>query len=246
MPNINKANRQVCDVDIRLLSTMAPYLFFDDANVTTVGFSSDETYALARGARAIGFSNPIQDATMTIEAQVKPFKLMALISDGTIDTTATFAKKSTIECASAGVLTLPTGVVTGTVFVYAEGDYGGAAIAGTVSGTTFTATTPANIAEGTSYEVGYLITKSSGIQKISINDKKNPKDYYVTMLTAEKDEEGIITPYILTGYKCKPSKTANLSFSSAGDAATITITFNCMIDKNDNLFDIVEYTEAEA
>lgn len=245
MPNVNKANRQVCDIDIRVLSTMAPYLFFDDANVTTVGFSSDETYAMSRGSRAIGFSNPIQDATMTVEAQVKPFKLLALISDGIIATTAVIAKKETIACTVAGTLTLPAGIVAGTVFVYAVGEYGGTAIVGTVSGTTFTATTPANVAVGTSYEVGYLITKSSGVQKISINDSKNPKDYYVTMNTVEKDEEGVITPYIITGYKCKPQKSANLSFSSTGDPATLTITFNCLTDKNGDLLDMVEYTEAE-
>ena len=27
MPELNKANRQVCDVDIRVLKTMAPFLF---------------------------------------------------------------------------------------------------------------------------------------------------------------------------------------------------------------------------
>ena len=245
MPNINKANRQVCDVDIRVLKTKAPFLFFDDANVTTVGFSSNDTYAMARGSRAIAFSNPIEDATMTIEAQVKPFKLLALISDGVIETTATIGKKDVIECSTAGTLTLPTGVELGTVFVFALGDYGGTPIQGTVSGTTFTATTADDIAVGTSYEVGYLITKSSGVQKIAINDKKNPQDYYVTMNTVEKDEDGVITPYIITGYKCKPVKAANLSYSSTGDPATLTITFNCLTDKDGNLLDMVEYTEAE-
>lgn len=245
MSNINKANRQVCDVDIRVLKTKAPYLFFDDANVTTVGFSSSDTYAMARGSRAIAFSNPIEDATMTIEAQVKPFKLLALISDGVIDTTATFAKKSTIDCTVAGTLTLPTGVQTGSVFVFDEGDYGGTPIEGTVSGTTFTATTASDVTVGNSYEVGYFITKSTGIQKVSINDSKNPQDYFVTMNTVEKDEDGVITPYIITGYKCKPAKTASLSYSSTGDPATLTITFNCLTDKDGNLLDMIEYTEAE-
>ena len=245
MPNINKANRQVCDVDIRLLKTMAPFLFFEDANVTTVGFSSDDSYAASRGSRAIAFSNPIEDATITLEAQVKPFKLFALISDGVIDTTAVIAKKAAIQCTTAGTLTLPSGVQTGTVFVYAKGDFGGTPIVGTVAGTTFTATTPANIAVGTSYDVGYLITKSTGVQKISINDKKNPQDYYVSMNTVEKDESGVVTPYIITGYKCKPKKSASLSFSSTGDPQSITIEFSCLTDKNGNLLDMVEYTEAE-
>lgn len=245
MPNINKANRQVCDVDIRVLKTLAPYLFFEDANVTTVGFSSSDTYAMSRGSRAIAFTNPIEDATMTVEAQVKPFKLLALISDGIIDTTATFAKKETIACTVAGTLTLPTGVQAGSVFVFAVGDYGGTPILGTVATTTFTATTPADIAVDTSYEVGYFVTKSSGIQKVSINDNKNPQDYIVTYNTVEKDEDGVLTPYITTGYKCKPVKSASLSYSSTGDPATLTITFNCLTDKSGNLLDMIEYTEVE-
>lgn len=244
MPNINKANRTCCDVDIRVLSTLAPFMFFEDANVTTFGFTADEVYATSKGAKKIGFSNPL-DGTMTIEAQVKPFKLYSLLSDGTIDSTAVVAEKSTIACTTAGTLTVPAEIKSGTVFVYEVGDFGGTPIVGTVAGTTFTATTAANIAVGTSYEVGYLVTKSSGIQKISFNNLKNPLDYYVTMKTVEKDEEGVVTPYIITGYKCKPQKSLSLSFSSNGDPQSVTITFSCLEDKDGNVADMIEYTEAE-
>lgn len=244
MPNINKANRQVCDVDIRVLKTMAPFLFFEDANNTTTGFTSDDTYAMSKGAKKIAFSNP-GDGTMTLEAQVKPFKLFALLSDGTIDTTAIVAEKKTISCTVAGELTLPTGVEAGSVFVYAEGDFAGTPIVGTVATGKFTATTTTNIAVGSDYEVGYLITKSTGIQKIAMNNSKNPQDYYVTMKTVDKDEEGVITPYIITGFKCKPKKTLDLTFSSTGDPATVKIEFSCLEDKDGNVIEMVEYTEAE-
>jgi hypothetical protein len=245
MPNINKANRQVCDVDIRVLKTMAPFLLFEDANSTTAGFTSDDTYAMSKGAKKIAFSNP-GDGTMTLEGQVKPFKLFALLSDGTIDTTAIVADKKTIACTVAGELALPTGIKAGTVFVYAVGDWGGTAIVGTVASDKFTATTPANIAVGTSYEVGFLITKSTGIQKIAMNNAKNPQDYYVTMKTVDKDEEGVLTPYIITGFKCKPKKTLDLQFSSTGDPANVKIEFTCLEDKDGNVIEMVEYTDPEA
>jgi hypothetical protein len=241
MVNVNKANRTCCDVDIRVLKTMAPFLFFEDANVTTFGFTADETYATSKGAKKVAFSNPM-DGTMTIEAQVLPFKLYSMMSDGTIDTTAVVAEKTLIECTVAGELTLPADVKTGTVFVYAEGDFGGTAIVGTVASTKFTATTPANIVVGTSYEVAYLITKTTGVQKISFNNNKNPLDYYITMKTVDKDEEGTLTPYIITGYKCKPKKSLDLSFSSTGDAITVKIEFSCLEDKDGNVADIVELT----
>ncbi|MBS5958423.1 MAG: hypothetical protein KIC73_16085 [Clostridiales bacterium] len=242
MTNMNKANRTCCDVDIRVLKTLAPYLFFEDANVTTFGFTADETYATSKGAKKIAFSNPM-DGTMTIEAQVKPFKLYALLSDGVIDTTAVVAERKTISSTTAGELTLPEGVKAGSVFVYEEGDFGGKAVQGTVEGTKFST---ASILAGKSYEVGYLIAKETGVQKISFNNKKNPQDYYITMKTVEKDESGVITPYLITGYKCKPKKALDLSFSSSGDAATVKIEFACLEDKDGNVADMVEYMEAEA
>ena len=47
MPELNKANRQVCDVDIRVLKTMTPFLKFDTANTTTAGLSGDSVYSMA-------------------------------------------------------------------------------------------------------------------------------------------------------------------------------------------------------
>lgn len=244
MTIINKANRTCCDVDIRVLKTMEPYLFFEDAKVTTFGFTADETYASSKGVKKISFTNPM-DATITIEAQIKPFKLYALLSDGTVDTSAVIAERQLITAAAEGSLTLPMGVKAGTVFVYKDGEFGGTAIKGSLEGTTFNAAQASDIINGSSYEVGYLVTKTSGVQKISFNNKKNPLDYYCTMKTVEKDELGVITPYLITGYKCKPKKSIDLSFSSEGDAATVKIEFSCLEDKDGNVVDMVEYTESE-
>ena len=103
MPELNKANRQVCDVDIRFLKTMAPFLKFDTANTTTAGLSSDSVYAMAKGSRKIAFANPLE-GTMTIEAQVYPFKFFALLSDGTIETNAAYADSQVVKCETEGEL----------------------------------------------------------------------------------------------------------------------------------------------
>jgi len=240
---INKANREVCDVDIRVLATMAPYLWFDYANTTTMGFSADETYAKARGAKKIAFSNPIDNATMTVEAQITPFELYAMLSDGTIDTEALIARKKTIVCVTAGELTLPVGVQTGTVFVYPEGEYAKTVIEGTYSAGKFTPTNTTDIEVDKSYEVGYVISKTTDVKKISFTNKKNPGDYFVTMNTVEKDEDGVLTPYIITAYKARPKKALDLSFSSEGDPATIKIEFTVLEDKKGNIIDMVELPE---
>ena len=293
MPELNKANRQVCDVDIRILKTMAPFLFIDTANTTTAGLTGDAVYAMKKGTRAIAFQNPIE-GTMTVEAQVVPFKFYALLSDGVVETTGIKAMKSTVKATEAGKITLPTisngSYKAGTVFVYKAGEFGDEAIAGTfaladgyvvadtyVAGTTyytesagtyseatgitecaagttyytkaanasgvFTATTADDIVVGSEYEVGYIVSKTSGVKRVSFNNKKVPQDYYITMSTVDKDEEGVLTPFFITAYKASIHRDFELSFSSEGDPATFSLTFDLMEDKNGNVLDMLEDTD---
>lgn len=248
MPELNKANRQVCDVDIRDLKTKQPFLFFDTANTTTAGLTGDSVYAMKKGTRAIAFHNPIE-GTMTIEAQVVPFKVYSLFSDGTIDSTAIRSVKKTIAATAAGSVDITVGdgatVVDGTVFVYAEGEFGYSPIEGTFADGKFTATEAANIESGKNYEVGYLVKKTKGVQKVAFNNNKVPKDFYIEMSTLDKDEEGTMTPFIITAYKATPERNFELSFSSEGEPASLTISMQLMADKEGNVMDIVEDTSEE-
>lgn len=246
MPELNKANRQVCDVDIRILKTMAPFLNFDTANTTTAGLSGDSAYAMAKGSRRIAFANPLE-GTMSIEAQVYPFKFFALLSDGEIETTAAYAASQTITATDAGKLAIEVKngtITTGTVFAYPADAFGdeAALIEGTFADGTFTATTASEIAVGTAYKVGYIVNRT-GVKKITFNNKRLPKDYFITMTTVDKDEEGMLTPFVMTAYKASIQRNFELSFSSEGDPASVTLTFDLMEDKDGNIFDMVELTE---
>jgi hypothetical protein len=246
MPELNKANRQVCDVDIRILKTLAPFLFFDSANTTTVGLTGDSVYAMKKGTRAIAFQNPIE-GTLTVEAQVYPFKFFTLLSDGVVETTGIKAVKTTVKATEAGKLTISAGdkaeIQTGTVFVYESGAFGDTEIAGEYAEGVFTAEKADDIVADTEYEVGYIVNKTSGVKRVSFNNKKIPKDYFITMSTVDKDEEGILTPFIITAYKASIQRDFELSFSSEGDPASVSITFDLMEDKNGNVLDMLEDTD---
>lgn len=222
MPALNKANRQVCDVDIRILKTMQPFLFFDTANTTTAGLTGDAVYAMKKGTKAIAFQNPIE-GTMTLEAQVVPFKFYALLSDGVIETEAAYATKKTVKATEAGKLAVAD-AKAGSVFVYKTGEFGDEPIKGTYAEGTFTATTAGDIVADTEYEVGYIVVKDTGVKKVSFNNKKIPNDYFITMSTLDKDEVGVLTPFIMTAYKASVQRDFELSFSSEGDPATMTLT----------------------
>ena len=251
MPEVNKANRRVCDLLINILSNMKPFLKFDTANVTTVGLSSDSVHAMAKGSRRIAFNNPL-DGTMSVEAQVYPFKFFSLFSDGTIDNSATYADTQTITCDTAGELSLKavTGgtIDTGTVFAFPEDSFGDESklITGTFVNNKFTAAADSTnkIEKDNTYTVGYVVNRT-GVKKISFNNKKVPQDYFITMSTLDKDENGQWTPFVMTAYKATIQRNFELSFSSEGDPATVKATFDLLEDKNGNVLDFIEMTEDE-
>ena len=241
VPEFNKANRRVCDVYIDILKTGKPFLYLDTANVTTQNISSDSVYALSRGQKSIAWQESA-NGTMTIEAQVLPFKIYAMISDGVIYNDAVFPKHETIKAETDGKLTLSDEPKDNVVFVFKHNDFGGVGIEGTVSNTDFTANKISDISIGAKYEVGYYVAKTTGVNRVSFGEKFNVQDYRITMSTLLKDESGAITPYFMKAYKAVPQRNFELSQASTGDPASITITFDILRDKNGNYFDIVEDT----
>lgn len=242
MTNVNMANRQCCDLDIRDYKTKAPWLYADFCNTTTMGFSSEPVYANKKGQKCIKFDNPL-DGTIAMTFQVHPFKIYAMLSDGEIETSAVITRKETVTCETAGSLTLSNAPIAGTVFVYAEDDFGGKVIEGTVADKTFTATSNEDVAVGASYVVGYLEKKETGVKKVSFNNKKVPKDFYIQMSTLDRNEDGELVPMRITAYKASPQRSLDLSFSSDGDPAEITITCNALVDDNGNVLDMIEISD---
>lgn len=241
---LNKANRQCCDLDIRNYKDNTPFMFADFCNTTTAGFTADSTYAMKKGSKAIAFQNPL-DGHMGLEFQVHPFKIYAMLSDGVLETNAVLPVRKNIEATEAGKLTIPVGdtPVDGSVFVFAVDDYAGKAIVGTVAAGVFTATTPADIAIASKYTLTYLVSKTKGVNKASFNNKKIPKDYRITMETLDKDENGDLIPVSITAYKATIKRSLELSFSSTGDPASIKLDFDVLEDRDHNILDIVEITE---
>jgi len=60
------------------------------------------------------------------------------------------------------------------------------------------------------------------------------------MQTLDKDEEGTLTPFLITAYKATIQRSFELSFSSEGDPASVTLTFDLLEDEDGNMLDMVE------
>ena len=239
--DMNMANRQCCDLDIRDYKTKAPWMFVDFCNTTTTNLSSDAVYANKKGAKDIKFDNPLE-GTMTLEFQVSPFKIYAMLSDGEIETSAVIAQRENIAGEAQGVINLKNTPVSGSVFVIDPTT--NKTIAGSVVDKKFTATTSSDIKVGTTYEVCYLEEKTSGVKKVTFNNKKLPKDFFIQMSTLNKDENGDQVPMRLTAYKASPQRNLEVSFASDGDPMSVSLTLDLLTDKDGNVFDMVEMTES--
>ena len=242
--DINRANRQVADVLIQDKKTKALFLDFKTANTTTTNISADSVYARAKGANRIAFPNSPK-GTLTIEAQVYPFKMFALFSDGKIDTTAVYGETQIIKATTAGELsiTVPTNgtIQSGTLFAYPADSAGDetAVIAGTFAEGKFTATTAGDIAVDTEYAVSYILNRT-GVKKVAFNSKRTPKDYFITMSTVDKDEDGVLTPFKQTFYKATPQRNFELALSSDGDPVQISCVYDLLEDADGNFVDMIE------
>ena len=241
----NKANREVCNVLIVDYATDEPYMYYENANTTGLNISSDNVFARAHGTNKIIFQDPLT-GEVSITAQVVPHKLYALYSDGVIDTKADYYVRQTVKCTTAGEIPLSvTGgtVVSGSVFVYAAGDFGGTKIAGTYATNKFTATTTGDIAVNSTYEVGFMVSRSTGVQTVVLNNKRLPKDVKIYMDTFDKAEDGTFVPYRIIIKKAAIKRNMDLSFSSDGDPQEVTMTFDVLEKDRDNFVELVEITE---
>jgi Ca2+-binding EF-hand superfamily protein len=200
---------------------------------------------MAHGTRKIAFNNPLE-GQITITAQVLPIELYAMYSDGIIDTSAKYYMSETITCATAGELPLTVSsgtIVAGSVFVYKEGEYGKTPIAGTYASNKFTAETAADLVATNKYEVGFMVSRSTGVQQVTLNNNRVPKDVIITMDTFDKDEAGNWVPIRINVLKATIQRNLDLSFSSEGDPQEVTMTFDILEKDKDNFVEYIELTE---
>ena len=234
------ANRQCCDLDIRDYKTKAPWMYADFCNTTTANISADAVFANKKGAKCIKFDNPLE-GTITMEFQVSPFRIYAMLSDGEIETSAVIARRESVTGEAGGVLNLTKTPMAGSVF--AVDPVTGKTIEGTVVDKKFTAKTTSDIVADTTYEVAYLESKTTGVKKVSFNNKKVPKDFFIQMVTNNRDENGDEVAMRLTAYKASPQRNFEISFASDGDPSSVTLTCDLMTDRDGNVLDMVEILE---
>lgn len=244
----NKANREVCNVLIVDYATNEPYMYYEEANTTGLNISSDNVYARSHGTNKIAFQNPMT-GEVSITAQVVPHKLYALFSDGIIDTQAEYYVRKKITCTTQGEIPLTvTGgtIIAGTVVCYSEGHFGdkdGVQPGGMSITYASGKIESADLVANSVYEVGFMVSRTTGVQVVALNNKRKPKDVKIYMDTYDKDENGNLVPYRICIEKASIKRNLDLNFSSDGDPQEVTITFDILEKNKDNFIKLIEITD---
>ena len=241
----NRANRQVCDLDISYRSNGKPFMYFETANTTSIGLESGSVFAMAKNRRKIKFSDPIT-GTITVTAQVYPSKLFELLSGGGMSNSACYAKVVTIPCTEEGKLPLIVtngSVNVGTVFAYPEDDYGDSDCL--VPCTFYNDELLGAFLLGHKYKVGFVVTRNENVRTYTFKNSAPMAEYKITMSTLNKGEDGDYTPFLMVIYRAVLNRGIELSFSSEGEPAEITLTFTVLSDRTGKFMDMVEIADPQ-
>lgn len=235
--NANFANRDVADLILYDYSAKKPYLNVDWANVTSTSFEAERVFATGgKGApRRVQFDGE-RTGTLTVEAQVYPVKVFAMLSGNEMGTSATVVKREKLVGASDQSITLTeTPASEETIQIYDADDDCGTPIEETeISDTKVTAT--GKITEGKEY-IAYYFVNIPDAQVVHFDSSHFPKSYRIEGSIPFKCEDDTIVESRHIWYKASPQGAFELSWQNTGDPATITMTFDVMADEDGNVYD---------
>ena len=240
------ANREVCNMIIEDYKTKKPILYCDYANTNSTELTGESVFAYGGWGhpRRVGF-NGEKGGTFTFETQIQSFQLYSLLTGGTISSAGAgsaainLVKREVVTAAAGGSVNATATPVAGTLNVFPVADDCGTPIAGTLSGSTFTASTASQIVASSKYVLYYQTALTSGAKKISISSTTFPKAVRITADTYQKSEDEEIIPYQMIVYKAQPQANITMQNSNTGDPVTLTVTCDLMADGDNNMIDLI-------
>lgn len=234
---ITFANREVCNLTVCDFATQRPIHNLDYANATTQEVTGEQVYAYGGQGhpKRVTFYGE-KGGTLTIETQLMTSELFAMMTGAESSTSAKFIKRMELTAAS-GSMTIDSGVqlANAPITVYAADDDMGTPVDATVEGQTITLTD----GEDGDYIVYAIENITTGVRNLSIKSTTFPKAVTIYGETLMRGEDGVDYPYKMIVYKASPQQTFSFGFSNNGDPVSLTLTFDLLADKDDNMLDMI-------
>lgn len=159
------------------------------------------------------------------------------ISELYIGEAACLVRRELSTANNMGRVVLKNQPVADSVTVFAANDDNGTILTSyTISGSVISGT---DITAGNAYIVYYTAYVATGSQRLNIKSTTFPKAVSISAFTYNKSENDEILPYQMRVYKAHPQANLTLQNSNTGDPVTLTMTFDLLADKANNMLDLI-------
>ena len=223
-----------------------PFLYADYLNSCSLSLSADAVYARAKGINKITFEGA-KSGTFTMETEIFEMKFLALLLGGesTVEG-AEMSKRVVTTVNGDGKIVVPEIAIEGSVSVFAldrdkkthleEVEIDTVNYDGQTEITFF----EAPVAEQ-DLAVYYLVSVPKA-KKIKVTDKSNAGSFTIEGTTSIRDEFGEDHLFNIKLFNAKMQTNTELTMS-ADSVATLTATFDLMVDENNDMLELVMLEE---
>lgn len=231
------ANREVYNLIICDFNTQKPILNIDWANATSNSITGEAVFAYGgwQHPKRVTFYGE-KGGTLTLETQIQSYQLYSIMTGASVENTGKFLIREVLAGGEGSLTAIKGTPIDGTVSIFAEDDDCGTPIeCDSVSDKTITAST---VTSGKNYIV-YYMNNYSDITKISITNTTVPKACTIYGNTLSKTESDLIVSQRMIAYKATPQQEVSWSYSNTGDPATLSITFDLLVDQEGRMLDLL-------
>ena len=244
---MNYGIKDAANVVLQKISDGKPFIKSEYANVTTNEWSSAQTYAMAKGSRAIRWDHA-KESTLVMDMEVFELKWLAVVAGKDWVTGATDIFKNEVLYASeTNTITIAETPTTGSLSVFKlESDlvtHGEEQVAGAPVTETNEYSIDAKVItlnettapEGTAFVVYYAYESGAGAQQLTFTANDFPEAFEVIADTYIRPKGGGVDEFVQIHYlNARPMPNFTLTMD-ASNAANLSITFDLLPDAKGNI-----------
>jgi len=235
---MNYAIKDACDVFLLERSTRKPRLYSDYANSTNLAFTSERTFARAKGVNKIAFDSN-REGTFNIEFEVFDLAWISILLGATDEKeTRGLIKREVLTLGVTKNATLTEAPKVGSLAVFTVDRDNRTHIAEQTATTDYEITTTeltfTSLAEGDKIVVYYMVDSAAPVRTFRIKSDKFAGNYIIVGKTEIKNEFGELEFVELEITNCTPKSNMEISFSTDG-VTNVSAEFDLLADENNEM-----------
>ena len=232
------AIKDACDVFLLERSTRKPILFSDYANSTNLAFTSDRTFARAKGVNKIAFDSN-REGTFNIEFEVFDLAWISILLGATDEKeTRGFIEREVLTLDDAKKVSLTNEPKTGSLAIFTVGRDNRTHIKEQEVTTDYTIETKditfTTLEEGTKVVAYYMLDTETPVRTFRISADKFAGNFVIIGKTEAKNEFGELEYMNLEITNCTPQSNMEISFSTDG-VTNVSAQFDLLADENNEM-----------